>query len=321
MKHLSGPQYEKLLIKISKMYYIDNLTQLEISKKLKISRPDISRLLADAKKRGIVNINIRSNSNDFSDLERKLEIRFGLNEAIVVESHESELVTKQRLGVAAAFHLERIMHDNMKIGVSWGTTIQEMVRYLNPTREYKNITVFQLTGGMSGGDLDIQAGELCRKIAEIYKGRGIILYAPAFVKDEYTKNVIFDSNKDIVETLNAAKKCDVAIVGIGAVENSTNLLWKNIFCEDYILDLVKKGAVGDICGRYFNIEGKVCSPEMDNRTIGVSIDDLKKIKHTVGIGGGEKKINALYGALMGKIINVIITDEVAAKGILSKKID
>ena len=172
MKHLSGPQYEKLLIKISKMYYIDNLTQLEISKKLKISRPDISRLLADAKKRGIVNINIRSNSNDFSDLERKLEIRFGLNEAIVVESHESELVTKQRLGVAAAFHLERIMQDNMKIGVSWGTTIQEMVRYLNPTREYKNITVFQLTGGMSGGDLDIQAGEPAEKSLKFIKAEG-----------------------------------------------------------------------------------------------------------------------------------------------------
>lgn len=316
MKRLNQTEYTRLLIKISKMYYFDNYTQLEISKKLKISRPDVSRLLTDARKKGIVNITIRSTSRDFSDLERDLEKKFGLNEVIVVQSDKSEVVTKQNLGMAAANYLERIMQDNMKIGVSWGTTIQEMVKYLNPSKEYKNISVFQLTGGVSGGELDIQAGELCRKIAEVYKGRAIILYAPAFVKNEFIKNTIFESNRDIIETLNAAKKCDVAIVGIGAAHNSTNLLWENIFNEDYLEDLIAKGAVGDICGRYFNIEGKICSPEMDSRTIGVSIDDLKKMKITVGVGGGEKKIQAIYGAIKGKIINVLITDEAVARELL-----
>lgn len=210
------------------------------------------------------------------------------------------------------------MDDNIKIGISWGTTLQEMTKYLNPTRDYKNVIVYQLTGGISGGNLDIQSSELCRKIAETYKGKGVILYAPAFVKDKVTKDIIIHSNKDIFETLNKAKSCDVAIVGIGAIQNSTNLLWKNIFYENDIINLTKCGAVGDICGRFFNLDGNVCSEEMDSRTIGISLDELKKIKNTIGVGGGKKKIDAIYAALKGGVVNVIITDYDAAIGVLSK---
>lgn len=316
MRFNYGEELDKLLVKVSKMYYKENLSQLDISKKLLISRPDISRLLTLAKKRGIVNIYISEPSKDYSNIEFALEKKYGIKEVIIVSNESNVLGTKQNIGAAAAFYLDRVIKDNLKIGVSWGTTIQEMVRYLNPTRYPKNIEVYQLTGGISGTEVDMQAGELTRKISKTYGGKQYIMYAPAFVKDEKTKSAILSGDPDLLNTLNMARKCNINFVGIGPVRNSTNLLYKSFFTKADIEKLVKLGAVGDVCGRFFDKDGKTCYEQIDKRTIGVSLDDLKKAKYVVGIGGGYEKIEAINGALKGGIINVLITDEQTSKSLI-----
>ena len=309
MRFNSGEELDKLLVKTSKMYYKENLSQLDISKKLIITRPDISRLLTLAREKGIVNIFISEPSNDYSNIEFALEKKYKINEVIVVSNEKNMQETKQNIGAAAAFYLDRIIKDNLKIGVSWGTTIQEMVRCLNPSKYPKNIEVHQLTGGISGTCIDVQAGELARKISETYGGKPYIMYAPAFVKDGKTKSIILSGSPDILETLNRARKCNIYFVGIGSVQNSTNLLYKRLFIEKDIEKLIGLGAVGDVCGRFFDKDGEMCCIEMDKRTIGVSIDDLKKARYVVGIGGGEEKVISINAALKGGIINVLITDE------------
>ena len=82
-------------------------------------------------------------------------------------------------------------------------------------------------------------------------------------------------------------------------------------------ELVRLGAVGDICLRYFDIDGKPIASDVDERVMGISLDDLKQVERVVGVTGGPNKYRAIHAALAGKLVNVIITDHVSAQNVLN----
>ena len=82
--------------------------------------------------------------------------------------------------------------------------------------------------------------------------------------------------------------------------------------------LKSKGAVGDVCLRFFDTDGQVVHSEIDDRVMGISLEELKKIDRVVGVTGGPKKFGAIRAALKGKIINVLVTDHLSAKRVLEE---
>jgi len=83
-----------------------------------------------------------------------------------------------------------------------------------------------------------------------------------------------------------------------------------------ITALEKAGAVGAICGRFFDINGQKCINELDNQIIGLNLNELKRINHKVAIAFGLKKVNAIFGALQGQLLDVLITDDKTASALL-----
>lgn len=124
----------RLLTKVSKLYYEENLTQDEIMERLQLSRSKVSRLLQRARERGIVKITVMSPPGLYPDLEAELENRYQLSEALVVEARDpqSQALVSRELGIAAANYLLRTLQDNDVIGISWGTTLSYMVAALQP---------------------------------------------------------------------------------------------------------------------------------------------------------------------------------------------
>ena len=132
MINLSKWDETRILVKVSQLYYIEGLTQSEISNKLGIYRTTISRLLKKAKENGIVNITIKSENNECFELEKIMEKRFGLKETCIVPSEPMQTYdTKvQMIGYAAAEYLKRIAKDGDVIGFAWGTTLASLSREL-----------------------------------------------------------------------------------------------------------------------------------------------------------------------------------------------
>lgn len=308
-----------LKVKISKLYYQQNLSKVDISKKLRTSRFKIARLLEDAVKEGIVTINIKEPKNTYLDLENNLEEKFRIFRAYVVDSSSDYNLTKRNLGRAAANCLDNIVYDGDIIGIAWGTTIYEMINALPAKIDKKNISVVQLTGGLDQVETKYNAIELSSRLSKTFNSSCYQLYAPAIVDSIQIKKLLL-SDSSIKRTLDMFSKVNIAVVGIGSVSpKPSTLLYKEGFLKEKdIKKIFLSHAAGDINTYFYDVNGNNCKSELEDRAVGMNIEQLKRVRHVIGVAGGEFKAKAILAALKGKIINILVTDYKTAKILLEK---
>ena len=309
----------RLIFKACKLYYEQNLTQLEISKRLSISRPKVSRLLKQAEEVGIVKISIIPRPGFHTDLEDALETKFRLREAVVVEvsNYESQVAVSKEVGAAAASYFLRAVEDPLVIGISWGTTLQAMVDSISQQNLNKSHLV-QLIGGLGNPESEAHATYILRRLVSQINSRLSILNVPGIVDKAAVKSAVL-SDSHVREAFKLFGKIDIAFVGIGVPTPDSVVMRDGTILTQNELDmLLSKGAVGDICLRFFNAEGQPVYSEIDERVIGITLDEIKKIKTVVGVTGGPQKANAIRSALNGKLINVLITDHVNARKLIEE---
>lgn len=308
--------HKEMILQIAKMYYMENMTQEEISKAVYISRANISRLLKTSRKLGIVEIRINDTSPVEAQLQQQLKREFGLKDVIVIKSDQESTANKIRLGVAASNYLESILVEGMLLGISWGTSLYHLVQSFRPVKPPK-VDLVQLLGGTGARDLDTDGMELGKKLAEILGGRCYILQAPLIVQNKQTRDLIL-SEYDIEQTLRKAAQTDIAIVGIGSNHpDDSALVRSGYLTREESEDLLTRGIVGDICGRQIDVNGMESTCELNSRTVGIGLEMLRNIPTVVGVAAGENKAQAILSALRGNYINVLITDSSAALAVMN----
>jgi DNA-binding transcriptional regulator LsrR (DeoR family) len=304
------------LIKVARLYYEQDKTQEEIAARLKISRPRVSRLLQQAREQGIVRITIVDPNSRHRELEQSLGPTFGLREAIVVPGEmETDEWIRPRLGQAAARYLETILRDSDLVGVGWGRTLHEIAAALNPPRR-AHINVVPLLGGLGQISPSFQVHELARRMAEAFGGTWQSFYAPAIAESEEARASIVNS-ADIRRVIEQWHTLDVAIVGVGNVnfEAEMQMLFVNYLDAATQQRLCAAGAVGDICMRFFNLDGTMCQNGVAG-VVGIDLDTLRQTRRVIGVAGGPNKIEAILGALRGRFLHILVTDETAARGVM-----
>ncbi len=299
-----------LLLEVARLYYQHDLRQQQIAQKIGISRPGVSRLLQRAREKGIVRIEIKDPFQLGTQLERNLRDKFNLKKVIVVPADDRPQVLKRRLGQVAYAYLETLLTDNMILGVSWGTTMQEVARAVLPKRR-KNLIVVQLNGGVSKATYDTHASEIAQGIGSKYEAIPYLLPLPAIVDSSALKNSII-SDKNIARTLKLADQCEIAIYTIGLFNENSVLVKADYFDDDEIQSLMLKGAIGDICSRIIDHEGNICSKSLNARTIGIELHSLIKKKYTIAVAGGLDKLPAIRAALKGHWLNTLVVDDQVA---------
>jgi len=307
-----------LKIKIVKLFYQNKMSKIGIGRKLRISRFKVAQYLNEALNEGLVEIDIMDNSDFSTDLEDMIEKKFKIQQAKIVKTSASYGQTKKNIGKAAAVLLEDLVHNGDTIGVAWGTTLYEMLNSLSLNKKIRNISVVQLTGGLHQVEMDYSPVELTRRTAKIFRAKIFQLYVPAIVGSPHTMEVLLSEN-NIRRTIGMFSRVNIALIGIGSVvPGLSTMLYLDGFINKKDIETIRKSkAVGDINSYFYDINGKECFTKLNKRTIGINLSQLKKIRYVMGVAGGLNKARAIYGALKGGIVNIIVTDSETAKNILN----
>lgn len=308
----------RLMAKVARMYYGLGIRQQEITERLKIHQSTISRLLKRAREANIVRISVSMPSGIFPELEEGLEEKYGLSEAIVVDCLPEEQQMVKDLGTAAAFYLETTISEGEVVGISsWSRNLLAMVDSLQPTQRGKGGKVIQILGGMGSPDAQSHATSLTQRLAALIGATAVLLPAPGIVGSPEARRVL-EKDSFVQQVLSLFAKVDTALVGIGSLQPSRLLASSgNTFSQEEIRQLQALGAVGDICLRFYDAQGKLVSTPLHNRVIGMELEALRLAKRVVAVAGGPRKEAAIRGALRGGWIHVLITDKQTAEQLLT----
>lgn len=305
-----------LLVNIARLYYEHDYSQQMIAKKTGFSRPYVSKLINEARESGIVEIKINDPNDAESEMESEIRNKFNLLKVIVVPNNDNlNHNLQEQLSEALSRYLNIIMEDNDVIGVGWGSTMHSCAENLHPAKEVKNTTVVQLCGAISMIEKNIFASEIPKKFADAYNSIPYILTLPAVVDDVKVKNAIL-KDKNIDNVMNIGMRSNIAIFTMGVLGYDSALVRAGYLNKSEVDKLIAKGAVGDVCSRIIDIDGRICDKKLDNRTIGIQLEDLKQKKYKIGVASGINKAKCIFGALNAGYSNVLITDENTAKELL-----
>jgi len=309
---------EMLAVKAAELYFEENKTQEEIAQILILTRWKVGRLLTQARAEGIVRIEIVHPRARRLSVERELLKRFELFDAVVVPSSESDSETeiRQRVASAAAEYLTVVRPSVKVLGISWGRTLHEIAQAL-PTGWGRNVSVVQINGGVSVNKRSSNAAATAVTIATKSSGTATLLPSPAILDDEAVKEAIA-SDRTVAAVLAQAKSADTYIYSAGVVETTSVLVDSGYLSPVDIDQLVKKGAVADVIGRFIDADGNIIDPGLDRRTVGIDIEDLRRAKRGIAVIAGPAKNDACRAVVNSGLCSVIITDEITARHLLGE---
>lgn len=308
----------RLLTKVATLYYRNRETQEAIAARLGLSRQTVGRYLKRAEEQGIVEIHIQSPLLFATELENRLEEAFGLAEAIVVvPPADTDEAVKEALGEAAAAFLQRRVHNGDIIGVSWSSTLLECARHLERGLP-RRVTVVQMNGSMDRSSYSTRAEYIIDRIARAFGGEAVTLVVPMLVERIDIKTSLLSDSR-IVAALDMAGRANVALFGVGDVSERSSLYNAGYVDDTMLARLRAAGAVGDICGRFYDVQGRPCISEINERTLAVELETLRSKALSVAVAGTARKVDAILGALRGRYCNVLITDEEAARALITRK--
>ena len=305
---------DKLAINVAKLYYRSDYSQQKIAQELGVSRPSISRLLQYAKDKGYVNIQIVDPVEDMSHMEQRLKDKLHLKDVKIASSTiNDEEEIKKYIGITAARYLDSIIKDGDIIGVGWGTTLYNMSQALVP-KAIKGSQVVQLEGGVSHSEWNNYAREILESFAANFDTVAQYMPLPVIFDTKETKEQV-DKDRSIKRVLELGRHANIAIFSVGTVRPNA-LFFRLGYTGIEEQEKIQKSSVGDICSRFFDVEGRICNRDLDDRTVGITLSELRDKEFSIMISGGEAKINAIRAALKGRYANVLITDQFTGKALL-----
>lgn len=298
----------ELLARGAYLYYERGLDQHAVAAELGMSRSNVSRLLQDARERGLVQIHIQWPLGRHAEWEQRLKARFGLQEAVVLSDTDlDQRESEKRIGQLAGQYLDARLTPDAVLGVSYGRAIQQVVQgYRGRIRP--GMTVVQLMGGIGSAYPQVDGPDLVSSLAAAIGCKYSYLHAPLVVSDSLVKQTLL-REVSISETLSLANKASIALIGIGSVERDhASLLRAGQVSPEAIAAIRRAGVVGEICACHFDIDGRPCKTPVDGRVVGIELEALRT-KHVIAIAYGETKAPSVLGALSGGYINALVSDE------------
>jgi deoxyribonucleoside regulator len=302
---------------LARLYYVDGLDQNEVAQISGISRSQVSRLLARARETGIVRISVEEYVARNRDLELSLTQALHLKHAIVVRALHPAVAESVRhaVGYFAAPCISEWIRPGMILGVAGGRTIAEVVGRMQPVNGAEGCSVVQLMGNIGPSVSHTDAIEISRTLASRLRGIYYTVNAPAFA-DNTASQRIFLAHPDVRSVWRLFGAMQMAMVGLGTLRDSLFIARGTLRSND-IADLKAQGAVGEICGRFYDRAGRECRTEFSDRVISIGFEELSHCAEVIGVTHGADRAEAILAAVTGGLMTSLIIDEEGARAILA----
>lgn len=305
---------EMLAVRAAELYYDENKTQDEIGSLLNLTRWKVGRLLSEARERGIVRIEIVHPRARRLTLERDLRATMGLRDAVVVPSTDDPDELQSRVALAAADYLTGLRPVPRLLGISWGRTLHDIAGHLKAGWA-TNVSVVQINGGVSLNKRSSNASNTAVTIATKGGGSATLLPSPAILEREEIKLAI-ESDRTVRGVLELGSSAAAYLYSAGLVTNSSVLVDSGYLSTTDVSALVSKGAIGDVVGRYIDADGNTVDHELDRRTVGITLDQLRAAPLAIAVIAGEQKHDICRTVVRSGLCSVLITDEDNARYVL-----
>ncbi|PZF86673.1 DNA-binding transcriptional regulator [Jiangella anatolica] len=307
----------RLMAKIARMYHLRGMRQNEIAAELHLSQARVSRLLKRAAEVGIVRTTVIAPPGVQTELEEQLEQRYQLQEAVVVNVSGDEEAVIPAIGAAAAVHLENTLMGSEVVGIStWSANLLATVESMRPATTRVVEKVVQLMGGMGDPIAQVEATRIMTAFSSATGADPVFLAAPCLLGSASARDIL-TADPTLTRVTALWDELTTVLVGVGTLEPSPLLRSSgNAVAPDDQAMLRGAGAVGDVCMRFFDADGKPVDSSLDERIIGIRESQLRAVPRRIGVAGGLRKLTALRGALHGGWINVLVTDIDTAQALL-----
>lgn len=309
----------RLMSKVARMYHERGIRQPQIAAQLSLSQPRVSRLLRQAAEIGIVRTIVTTPAGVYTDLEDALRERYDLRDAVVVDAGGTEGNVLPALGNAMADYLDVTLTGGHVIGVSsWSETLLAGTSVMRRKSTRVVDRIVQIVGGIGDPAVQMQATQLTGRLADVTGGDPVFLPAPGLVGSAAAHRAL-TKDPAVADVAALWPKLTDALLGIGTIEPSPLLRRSgNAITEEEQRELRDLGAVGDVCFRFFDADGRPVRSKLDQRLVGIAAADLLTVPRRVGVAGGDRKFLAIRGALHGRWVNVLITDVDVARRLLNE---
>lgn len=309
----NGETKLKQALIVAQLYYEENLSQAAIAKKMKLSRPTISRLLQLAKESGLVKIEIENPFINYSDLTNVLAQRYHAQIKIVPSHYAGQQTSLDSVGAYAASFLTNLVKPNDIIGIGWGKTIHAVTTNLTE-QTIPGVKTVQLKGGFSFNHEKTYAYESINELAQAFQTRAQYLPLPTIFDSKTTKELV-EQDRFIKQILDLGQKANIALFTVGSANNNS-LLFNLGYLTKAQKNEIQAKAVGDVVSRFIDSDGQIIDQELNERTIGIEVQALGQKESSIVVASGLRKTAAVHAVLKARYANIAIIDATLAQSLI-----
>jgi DNA-binding transcriptional regulator LsrR (DeoR family) len=308
-------QQMRLITRVARLHHMQGLRQAET---LEISQASVSRFLALAEEHGIVRTIVVPPEGLFPELEDGLTAAYGLQAVYVVDITARETGVELILGAAAARCLAAELKGGPVLGLtSWSATLREMARQMEPLSVTGIRRVVELLGDLGSPRLQHEAALATQQVARALDAEPVYLRTPGVMPNADLRKIAL-ADAHVRSTMKMMDSVDVALVGVGPADFHGPLeAGDNFFTAQQLADVRAAGAVGQLHQRFINASGEAVPTALDDLVVGITLEQLRKVRRKIVVAGGAGKHRAIAAALAGKWIDVLVTDVNTANVLMS----
>ncbi|MBZ6010993.1 sugar-binding transcriptional regulator [Leuconostoc gelidum] len=302
------------MLRIARLYYIEGLEQNQIAKKEGISRPTVSRLLATAREKGFVSIRVNDDLRDTQVLAEQLKTIYSYVEFNVISTAQDDSKIKiKKVAAATAVYLHKLIKNGDIIGIGTGKSIYEVAKQLN-IKNVKDVEILPLAGIFSSQNYQSFYAEIVTFFSKAYNTAAQPLPLP-IVFDELKTKLVVENEKHIRYLEKLARVANIAIFTVNDLKNSS-LLHNSTYISEKEKQNIETQAIGEVLAHFININGTAVNQDLDNRTVSLSLENIRYKEHSVVVIDNVGQVPILYTLLKFKLVNQVFVDQQTAQALL-----
>lgn len=297
------------------LYYVNGMNQTQLGKYLKVSQAKVSRLLLLAQERGFVRIIVPDFEPRDHELEAKLRVQLGLSTAVVIKTPQELPLEEVRkiVGRFAAGEIEKIIKARDIIAIGSGRNVRELARNFSISTS-KQVTIVQSVGNVDANVHDFDAQEIGRVLSQRLGGGFLTFSMPAFMPTKKMRDALLAIEQSrVVQTYLA--RASIAFVGVGTLDNSV-FIERSILQARDVAELKAAGVVGEIGGRFYDVNGRECDTRWRNQVLSIELEQLVRIPQVIGVVSGTDRSASILAAIAGSLLKGLVIDDTGARALL-----